>query len=299
MRNDYEINKRKRSPSPASSTDSKSSLEIFYKAQRTYPPEVGESNAESVERSCLIEQKIQQLKQQRRRRHKESKKNSKQPNDVKKTTVNTEQQQHKEVYTNNAHIFEFQESLPEPHAHVTTHQIDVILDTGATFSMLPGHFEFAWTDMKPCLHTIEGCFKGVSTDKETQMGEFHALITLDSNEVRRVIIPQAIALPQDIANSYLLATTPFLIAENRYVCELKEPRIWLKGGGKQTMSVIRGHHVIRMTPIDAHTTTPHRINLLHLREPYDPPSYFNNSTHTQNSNRPNISTPTAFIYHLR
>ncbi len=51
MRNDYEINKRKRSPSPASSTDSKSSLEIFYKAQHTYPPEVGESNAESVERS--------------------------------------------------------------------------------------------------------------------------------------------------------------------------------------------------------------------------------------------------------
>jgi hypothetical protein len=153
--------------------------------------------------------------------------------------------------------------------------------------------------MKPCLHTIEGCFKGVSTDKQTQMGEFHALITLDSNEVRRVIIPQAIALPQDIANSYLLATTPFLIAENRYVCDLKAPRIWLKGGGKQTMSVIRGHHVIRMTPIDAHTTTPHRINLLHLREPYDPPSYFNNSTHTQNSNRPNINTPTAFIYHLR
>jgi hypothetical protein len=68
MRNDYEINKRKRSPSPASSTDSKSSLEIFYKAQRTYPPEVGESNAESVERSRLVEQKIQQLKEQHRQR---------------------------------------------------------------------------------------------------------------------------------------------------------------------------------------------------------------------------------------
>jgi hypothetical protein len=88
----------------------------------------------------------------------------------------------------------------------------------------------------------------MSTDKQTQMGEFHALIALDSNEVRRVIIPQAIALPLDMANSYLLATTPFLIAENRYVYDLKEPRIRLKGGGKQTMSVIRGHHVIHMTP---------------------------------------------------
>jgi hypothetical protein len=144
-----------------------------------------------------------------------------------------------------------------------------------------------------------GCFKGVSTDKETQMGELHALITLGSGEVRRVIIPQSIVLPQDMANSYLLATTPFLIAENRYVCDLKERRIWLKGGGKQTMSVIRGHHVIHMTPIDAHIQTTHKTNMLHLREPYDPPSFLNNSTHLQNANRPNTNTPTAFIYHLR
>jgi hypothetical protein len=33
------------------------------------------------------------------------------------------------------------------------------------------------------------------------MGEMHALITLDSGEVRRAIIPQAIALPQGMANS--------------------------------------------------------------------------------------------------
>ncbi len=51
------------------------------------------------------------------------------------------------------------------------------------------------------------------------MGEFHALITLDSGEIRRAIIPEAIALPEDIANSYLLATTPFLIAGHRYIIE--------------------------------------------------------------------------------
>jgi hypothetical protein len=65
MRNDYEANKRKRSPSPVSSIDSKESLEIYYKAYRTYPPEIGESNAESVERTRLMEQRIQLLKKER------------------------------------------------------------------------------------------------------------------------------------------------------------------------------------------------------------------------------------------
>ena len=65
---------------------------------------------------------------------------------------------HKEVYTNNVNTYDFPESLPQIKQQITTHQIDVILDTGATFSMLSGHFEFAWVDLKPCLHTIEGCF---------------------------------------------------------------------------------------------------------------------------------------------
>jgi hypothetical protein len=36
------------------------------------------------------------------------------------------------------------------------------------------------------------------------------------------------------------------------------------------MSVIRGHHVIHMTPIDAHIQTPHKTNMLHLRKPLTP-----------------------------
>jgi hypothetical protein len=54
MKQDYETNKRAKSISPASSSDSKSSLEIYYKALRTYPPEMGESNAESADRTRLI-----------------------------------------------------------------------------------------------------------------------------------------------------------------------------------------------------------------------------------------------------
>jgi hypothetical protein len=49
MKNDYETNKRARSTSPTSSTDSKASIEIYYKALRTYPPEIDESNAVSGE----------------------------------------------------------------------------------------------------------------------------------------------------------------------------------------------------------------------------------------------------------
>jgi hypothetical protein len=61
------------------------------------------------------------------------------------------------------------------------------------------------------------------------------------------------------------------------------------------MSVNKGHHIIRMTPIDAHHPTPHAQILLHERHPYDPPTYHNNAT----TNRPNATTLTAFVYHLR
>jgi hypothetical protein len=95
--------------------------------------------------------------------------------------------------------------------------MEVIMDTGATFTTLPGQYDFAWTNMKPCIHTIDGCFKGGGrTDKHTEIGEMHALITLDNGEVRRAIVPEAIAIPQGMANSYLLAAIPFLIASQKY-----------------------------------------------------------------------------------
>ncbi len=168
MKNDYETNKRARSNSPTSSTDSKASIKIFYKALRTCPPEIDESNAESAERTKFIDKndkKVYQMKQERieRKKHKQQR---------------GADEKQKEVYTNNVQTYDFPETLPDNNHNITTHQIDVVFDTGATFSMLPGLFEFAWTELKPCLHTIEGCFKGVGTDKETQMSEFHALFNL-------------------------------------------------------------------------------------------------------------------------
>ncbi len=60
------------------------------------------------------------------------------------------------------------------------------------------------------------------------------------------------------------------------------------------MNVSKGHHVIQMNPLDAHKSTTHKEILMHENYPYDPPTFHNNAT-----NRPNASTPTAFVYHLR
>ena len=200
----------------------------------------------------------------------------------------------KDSYTNNTQAYDFEEETANPDTPQTTQQITVIMDTGATFTMLPSQYEFAWTNLTPCLHTIEGCFKGSGTNTDTQIGEFHAMITLDNGETRRLVIPQAIAVPPTLANTYLLATTPFLLAGHKYTCNLAKPTLNFRGGGKYTMNVSKGHHVIQMTPLDAHKSTTHKEILMHENYPYDPPTFHNNAT-----NRPNASTPTAFVYHLR
>jgi hypothetical protein len=65
------------------------------------------------------------------------------------------------------------------------------------------------------------------------------------------------------------------------------------------MSILKGHHILKLTPINANEPTPHRTIMLHEPQPYDPPTVHNNATFSTNTNRPNASTPTAFIYHLR
>jgi hypothetical protein len=65
--------------------------------------------------------------------------------------ISTSNEEKKEVYTNNSNTYDFQEAEPQSTQSIQTHQIEVIMDTGATFSMLPGHFEFACTSFKPCM----------------------------------------------------------------------------------------------------------------------------------------------------
>ena len=78
------------------------------------------------------------------------------------------------VYTNNTQTYDLDDdSEPFPHKSIQTYQMEVIMDTGATFTMLPGQYDFAWTNKKPCVHTIEGCFKGGGRpDKNTELVKF-------------------------------------------------------------------------------------------------------------------------------
>jgi hypothetical protein len=175
------------------------------------------------------------------------------------------------------------------------HPIDVIFDTGAAITMLPGEYTEAWTNLRPCLHKITGCFSGVEQDNN-YIGEFHAILTTDDGEAIRVIIPEAISVPQGVSNTFLLAETPYLMQGQKYISDLYQPHLHLSDHTIYTMSVQRAHKIVKLLPISATTQTSHRAILLHSRDPYDPPTYINNAIFTKTHNRPNTRTPTAFIY---
>ena len=99
------------------------------------------------------------------------------------------------------------------------------------------------------------------------IGEFHGIITLDSQETIRVIIPEYIQIPKGLSNTYLLSDSAFLMAGQTYVSHLSKPKLRFKGGGTYTMSVTRGHKLITVMPTHAEEDTPHRTVYLHLNEP--------------------------------
>ncbi len=175
--------------------------------------------------------------------------------------------------------------------------IQVIYDTGASISMLPAEYASAWANLRECLHTLTGCFSG-HTEKNFMIGEFHGILTMDSGETGKVIIPECIQIPPGLSNTYLLADSAFLMAGHQYMSHLSKPKLKFKGGGSYTMSVTRGHKLITILPIRANSETTHRQIYLHNNEPYDPPTYVNNTLY-QYTNRPNANTPTAFTWHLR
>jgi hypothetical protein len=123
-------------------------------------------------------------------------------------------------------------------------------------------------------------------------------MTLDSNETVKIIIPEAVQLPPGAAHNNLLANTAFLLAGHKYISDLYQPKLKFKGGGQCTLSVTKGHLVFSVLPVSATQDSPHRTIYLHNNEPYDPPTYVNN-TIFQHANRANLQTPTAFIWHLR
>ena len=64
------------------------------------------------------------------------------------------------------------------------------------------------------------------------------------------------------------------------------------------MSVKRGYQIIKLLPIEADKETTHTRLYLHLSQPYDPPTFINNTLFNA-ANRPDAKTPLAFHFHLR
>ena len=96
--------------------------------------------------------------------------------------------------------------------------------------MLLSDFEFTWTNVRDSLHTISGCLKGPA-EKYTRIGEFHAIIiTLNTGETKRAIIPEAILIPSTRTNTYLLAHAPLLMAGHEFLPNLYKPKIKFREG---------------------------------------------------------------------
>jgi hypothetical protein len=76
--------------------------------------------------------------------------------------------------------------------------IEIIYDSGASITMLPADFHESWTNLRPSLHTISGCFAAEGTHSDILIGEFHGILQL-------------------------LCDTQFLMAGNKYISDLRKP----------------------------------------------------------------------------
>jgi hypothetical protein len=140
--------------------------------------------------------------------------------------------------------------------------------------MISGQHTWAWTNLHDCMYSIGGYFVGL-TYPDLQIGEYHGIMTLDSGETIRVVIPEAVQLPLGAAHSNLLTNTAHLLAGHKYVSDLKEPKLKFKGAEQYTMSVTKGHMMLSILPVETTKDTTHRRIYLHNNEPYDPPTYVN------------------------
>jgi hypothetical protein len=224
-------------------------LDLYYKIYAKFKPEMEESNAESVARTDAIEAEYRLrkgLKKENRKEEKRVNKHSLSPfqpiqpaprfrsqrppspivepialdltgdqyeNHVQQVTIDTDHG----LYDN-------------PDKPYRNEPIQVIYDTGASISMLPAEYTYSWTNLRECLHTLTGCFSG-QTEKNLMIGQFHGVLTMDSGEAVKVIIPECIQIPPGLSNTYLLSDSAYLLAGHQYVSHLSKPKLKFNGGG--------------------------------------------------------------------
>ncbi len=85
-------------------------------------------------------------------------------------------QQSRTVSNNVQHLdFQHNHEEQEMSQRTSSHPIDVIFDTGAAITMLPREYTDSWTNLRPCLHKITGCFNGVEQDNNYIYRQIHSL----------------------------------------------------------------------------------------------------------------------------
>ena len=103
-------------------------------------------------------------------------------------------------------------------------------------TQLPLAYEDSWTDLRPCMHRVSGCYDSTPTE-DLQIGTFHAKITLDNAEEAYITFPEALAMPASVAATYLISDTQFLLADHEYKSHLMHPRLVFKDGGEKTLNL--------------------------------------------------------------
>ena len=228
-------------------------LTIYYKLLSRYKPECGESNAESVARTEAFQAEYEYRLLQNNNKTIKRKRGRKRTTNVHSLSPTTPTQQTvkftKEALKRTSTL-QIQDDEGTPYLNsvqdipldtdyylyqtqdkpIYNNHISLIYDTGAAISMLPADYAHAWTNLRECLHTLTGCFSGRS-ESNLMIGEFHGILTLDSQETIRVIIPECIQVPKGLSNTYLLSDSAFLMAGHTYVSHLSKPKLKLKGGG--------------------------------------------------------------------
>jgi hypothetical protein len=98
-----------------------------------------------------------------------------------KVTTGTSQDGHSNNNVQEISIETDYSLYPSPDKPIQNNPINIIYDTGAAISMLPGEYAHAWTNVRECLHTLTGCFAGQS-ETNLMIEEFHGILTLDSQK---------------------------------------------------------------------------------------------------------------------
>jgi hypothetical protein len=161
---------------------------------------MGESNAESVERTDAIEAEYQLRKNLKKASRKEEKrvnknKHSLSPFQPIQPAPRFQSRRHpsptvEPIALHLTEVDQYENHVQQvtidtdhglydnPDKPYRSEPIQVIYDTGASIFMLPAEYASSWTNLREYLHTLTGCFSG-QTEKNLMIGEFHGILTMN------------------------------------------------------------------------------------------------------------------------